>query len=357
MKDFKEKLRRVPELPGSYQMKNKDGNIIYVGKAKNLRRRLKSYFTKTVTGKTAMLVEEIDDFEYIVTSTELESLILEITLIKKYDPKYNILLKDDKSYPYIELTEEKYPRLKVVRDVNRKRKKSHLFGPYPNVTAARKTVNMLNRLYPLRKCDSLKKELCLYYHLHECLGYCQKKVSDETIQTMKGEIISFLKGDSEKVLTKLKEEMHASSEALNYEKAKELKEMIEDVEITLRKQKIDLNRNANFDLCMYQQKENYVAVVIFFIRNGLLVGRHQEMIRTLDHIADDLLEFLIRFYEKNRLLPKEILVPEVLDASLLEEYLKVKVHTPQKGVLKSLLQMAEENAKTFLQEEMEKMEK
>ena len=357
MKDFKEKLRRVPELPGSYQMKNKDGNVIYVGKAKNLRRRLKSYFTKTVTGKTAMLVEEIDDFEYIVTSTELESLILEITLIKKYDPKYNILLKDDKSYPYIELTEEKYPRLKVVRDVNRKRKKSHLFGPYPNVTAARKTVNMLNRLYPLRKCDSLKKELCLYYHLHECLGYCQKKVSDETIQTMKGEIISFLKGDSEKVLTKLKEEMHASSEALNYEKAKELKEMIEDVEITLRKQKIDLNRNANFDLCMYQQKENYVAVVIFFIRNGLLVGRHQEMIRTLDHIADDLLEFLIRFYEKNRLLPKEILVPEVLDASLLEEYLKVKVHTPQKGVLKSLLQMAEENAKTFLQEEMEKMEK
>ena len=147
MKDFKEKLSLVPELPGSYQMKNKDGVIIYVGKAKNLKRRLKSYFTRTVTGKTAMLVEDIDDFEYIVTSSELESLILEITLIKKYDPKYNILLKDDKTYPYIELTKEKYPRLKVVRNASRKTNHK-LFGPYPNVAAARKTVLMLNILYP-----------------------------------------------------------------------------------------------------------------------------------------------------------------------------------------------------------------
>ena len=357
MKDFREKLSRVPELPGSYQMKNSDGMIIYVGKAKNLKRRLKSYFTRTVTGKTKMLVEDIADFEYIVTNTELESLILEITLIKKYNPKYNILLKDDKSYPYIELTEEKYPRLKVVRSINRKKRRGHLFGPYPNVTAARKTVNMLNRIYPLRKCEQLKKEVCLYYHIHECLGYCARKVDDAVIQEMKNEILSFLKGDSEKVLKKIREEMLEASENLNYEKAKELKEMLEDVEITLKKQKIDLNRNANFDLLTYQQKENYLAVVIFFIRDGLLFGRHQEIIKTLDNTADDLAEFLIHFYEKNSLLPKEILVPEIMDCALLEAYFGVKVHVPQKGVLKKLLLMAEENATMLLKEEMEKIEK
>ena len=170
-KNIKEKLKLVPKLPGSYQMKNKDGVIIYVGKAKNLFNRVKSYFTGAHTGKTAMLVSDIVDFEYIVTSSELESLILEITLIKKYNPKYNILLKDDKSYPYIELTDEKYPRLRIVRNINRKKHKSKLFGPYPNVTAARKTVDMLNRIYPLRKCENLKKEVCLYYHIGECLGY------------------------------------------------------------------------------------------------------------------------------------------------------------------------------------------
>ncbi len=357
MKDFKEKLSRVPDLPGSYQMKNKEGNIIYVGKAKNLKKRLKSYFTGRATGKTAMLVEDIDDFEYIVTSTELESLILEITLIKKYDPKYNILLKDDKSYPYIELSDEKYPRLRVVRNINRRRKKGTFFGPYPNVTAARKTVNMLNRIYPLRKCEHLKKEVCLYYHIHECLGYCEKKVDEDTISKMKEEILAFFKGDGEKVLASLRRQMLAASDALQFEKARELKEMIEDVEITLRKQKIDLNRNANFDLFTYEQKENYVAIVIFFIREGLLFGRHQELIRTLDSIEDDLTQYIIQFYEKNSLLPKEILVPEIVDCKLLEDYLNVKVHIPQKGVLKHLLDLAKENAQMVLKEELEKTEK
>ena len=191
MKDFKEKLSLVPTKPGSYQMKNKDGVVIYVGKAKNLKNRLKSYFTGTVTGKTRLLVEDIDDFEYIVTSSELESLILEITLIKKFNPKYNILLKDDKSYPYIELTNEKYPSLKIVRNVKRKKNKNHLYGPYPNAKAARKTVNIINRVYPLRKCDKLKKDVCLYYHINECLGYCAKKIDPVVIQEMKKEIISF----------------------------------------------------------------------------------------------------------------------------------------------------------------------
>ena len=218
MKDFKEKLALVPTLPGSYQMKNKDGVIIYVGKAKNLQRRLRSYFTKTQTGKTKMLVDDIDDFEYIVTSSELESLILEITLIKKYDPKYNILLRDDKSYPYIELTNDKYPTLKIVRNVKRKKNKNHLYGPYPNVLAARKTVNMINRIYPLRKCNTLKKELCLYYHINECLGYCCKKIDKEVIDEMKHEIISFLKGDATIISRKIESEMMKASEAMNYER-------------------------------------------------------------------------------------------------------------------------------------------
>ena len=251
MKDFKEKLALVPTKPGSYQMKNKDGVIIYVGKAKNLQRRLRSYFTRTVTGKTKMLVDDIDDFDYIVTSSELESLILEITLIKKYDPKYNILLRDDKSYPYIELTNDKYPMVKVVRNVKRKKNKNHLYGPYPNVSAARKTVNIINRVYPLRKCDKLKKELCLYYHIHECLGYCVKEIPEETIQTMKKEIISFLKGDARIITEKMKKEMQQASDSLNYEKALELKSMLEDIDTTLKKQKIDLNTKTNFDLMNY----------------------------------------------------------------------------------------------------------
>ena len=356
MKDFKEKLSLVPEKPGSYQMKNNEGIIIYVGKAKNLQRRLRSYFTRTVTGKTKLLVEDIDDFEYIVTSTELESLILEITLIKKYDPKYNILLKDDKSYPYIELTKEKYPRLKVVRNVKRKKDKNILFGPYPNVYAARTTVEMLNRLYPLRKCDNLKKELCLYYHIHECLGYCKKEISKEEINKMTNEITSFLKGNSSLIIKKIEEEMLSASEKLNYEKAKELKDMLENINVTLNKQKIDLNNNYNFDMINYYQDNNYLSIIIFFVRNGLLIGRKEDIITIID-LKEELIEYLIKFYEKNPILPKEIYIKEEIDKSLLEDYLKIKVLTPYRGKLKSLLDLAGENAKEKLNSEEELVKK
>ncbi len=348
MKDFKEKLSLVPTKPGSYQMKNKEGIIIYVGKAKNLQRRLRSYFTRTLTGKTKLLVDEIDDFEYIVTSSELESLILEITLIKKYDPKYNILLRDDKSYPYIELTNDKYPMVKVVRNVKRKKNKNHLYGPYPNVYAARKTVNMINRIYPLRKCEKLKKELCLYYHIHECLGYCEKKIPEEKIEEMKKEIISFLKGDSSIITQKITEEMTKASEAMNYEKALELKTMLEDIETTLRKQKIDLNKNYNFDLVNYYTNNNFTSIELFFIRDGLLFGRHNEIIPSLGDITSEVEEYLIKFYEKT-LPPHELLVPEEMNKELLQDYFNVKVTTPQKGKLKSLLDLALENAKEQLE--------
>lgn len=356
MKDFKEKLSLVPTKPGSYQMKNKDGVIIYVGKAKNLQRRLRSYFTRTVTGKTRMLVEDIDDFEYIVTSSELESLILEITLIKKYDPKYNILLRDDKSYPYIELTNDKYPTLKIVRNVKRKKNKNHLYGPYPNVSAARKTVNMINRIYPLRKCDNLKKELCLYYHINECLGYCKKDVESEKIDIMKKEIISFLKGDSSIISNKIEQEMIKASESLNFERALELKNMLDDIKTTLKKQKIDLNKNYNFDLVNFYYDNNYLSIELFFIREGLLFGRHSEIITSLGDISNEITEYLIKFYDKG-ILPHELLIPKELDQQLLSDYFNIKVTMPQKGKLKNLIDLARENAKEQLDLEKETLKR
>ena len=348
MKDFSEKLALVPTKPGSYQMKNKDGVIIYVGKAKNLQRRLRSYFTRTVTGKTKMLVDDIDDFEYIVTSSELESLILEITLIKKYDPKYNILLRDDKSYPYIELTNDKYPTLKIVRNVKRKKNKNHLYGPYPNAGAARKTVNMINRIYPLRKCDKLKKELCLYYHINECLGYCCKEIDPNVIEEMKKEITMFLKGDSSIITKKIEEEMLKASENLNYERAQELKNMLEDIDTTLKKQKIDLNNNESFDLVNYYSDNNYLSIEFFFIRNGLLFGRHNEIIPLIGEVEDCVLEYLIKFYDKN-VLPKELYLPYEFDDSIIKEYFDIKIIKPQKGKMNSLIKLCLDNAKEQLE--------
>ncbi|MBQ8132464.1 MAG: excinuclease ABC subunit UvrC [Bacilli bacterium] len=357
MKDFKEKLALVPTLPGSYQMKNKDGVIIYVGKAKNLQRRLRSYFTRTVTGKTRMLVEDIDDFEYIVTDSELESLILEITLIKKYDPKYNILLRDDKTYPYIELTNEKYPIVRMVRNTKRKKIKTHLYGPFPNAAAARKTVHIINRLYPLRKCERLGKELCLYYHIHECLGYCKKEVPEEQIEAMKKEIISFLKGDSSIVTERIQKEMEKASELMNYERAMELRDMLNDIETTLKKQKIDLNNNDSFDLVNYYQDGNYLSIEIFFIRDGLLFGRHNEIIQNMDDVLEEVMEYLIKFYEKNTVLPKTLYVPMEMDDELISKYLDVKVFKPQKGKMKDLMDLACNNAKEQLELQEETLKK
>ncbi len=354
---FKEKLALVPNKPGSYQMKNKDGMIIYVGKAKNLKNRLKSYFTGTVTGKTAMLVNDIADFEYIVTSSELESLILEITLIKKYNPKYNILLKDDKSYPYIELTNEKYPRLRVVRNINRKKHKSHLYGPYPNVLAARKTVNMINRIYPLRKCEKMPKEVCLYYHIHECLGYCEKQVDEKKLSEMLDEIKMFLKGDSSIITEKIKQDMQRASESMNYEKALELKTMLEDIDITLQKQKIDLAKNYNFDLFAYYQDQNYLSIQVFFIREGLLFGRHGDIFYSIDDPKEEVLQYMVHFYERNNLLPKEIVISQDLDQELLKEYFKIKVTSPVRGDLKKLVDMAIDNCKVALHEQQETLKK
>ena len=348
---FKEKLALVPELPGSYQMKDKDGIIIYVGKAKNLKRRLKSYFTGRVTGKTKKLVNDIASFEYIVTSSELESLILEITLIKKYNPKYNILLKDDKSYPYIEFTKDKYPILKVVRNTKNKKNKNNLYGPFPNVGAARRVVNMLNRIYPLRKCENMGKEYCLYYHIGECLGYCKSKVDEDKLLKTKQEITAFLNGDSSHVLGELYQKMDDASSKLNFEKAMEYKNMINDINITLKNQKIVLNRDVNLDLFNFYSEENYLSIQVFFIRSGTLFGRSKKILNYSDTDSDAFLEYIVRFYEKENI-PREILVPEGIDYELLSSYLNTSVRVPYRGDMKNLMQLALENAKIILEEEL-----
>ncbi len=357
---IKQKLSLVPELPGSYQMKNKDNVIIYVGKAKNLKNRLKSYFTGTVTGKTLMLVNDIVDFEYIVTNSELESLILEITLIKKYNPKYNILLKDDKSYPYIELTDEIYPTIKVVRNLNKKKNKnkskskSKYFGPYPNVMAARKTVNIINRVYPLRKCNRMGKDVCLYYHIGECLGYCKKENIDiEKLSSMKNEIISFLNGNKEIISKKIKNEMEIASQNLNFERAIELKSMLEDINITLKKQTIILNKNYTCDIFGYYKHNNYLSVQVFFIRDGVLFGHHSDIFTIVEEKEEAIIEYIIKFYEKGNLLPKEIFVNELVDCDILNSYLNIKVSIPKKGNIKKLLILANENARNLLNEKEE----
>lgn len=347
-----EKLKLVPHEPGCYLMKNSDGVIIYVGKAKDLRNRLNSYFHSSHTGKTAKLVSEIADFDYIVVSSETESLILEINLIKKHDPKYNILLRDDKSYPYIELTMEKVPRLQIVRNVHRKKKKTRLFGPYPNVTAAKEVVNLLNRLYPLRKCRTYQKRPCLYYHIGQCLGYCTNNVLEEDVKSMEGEIIRFLKGDDKIVTDKLKREIEIESKNLRYEKALELKEMLDNINTVMVKQKIETNDEVDRDVFGYYNDGIYLSVFIFFIRGSKIAGHHHQIIPLIDIEGEELTRYIAKFYE-NGIIPKEVLVPDIADDKLLSDYLGSHIKVPERGVKKKLVLMANENAKKQLEDQIE----
>lgn len=351
---IKQKLSLVPNLPGCYLMKNKDGIIIYVGKAKKLKNRVSSYFRGTHTGKTARLVSEIADFEYIVVGSETESLVLELNLIKENDPKYNILLRDDKSYPYIELTNEAVPRLMVVRNINRRKKnRNHMYGPYPNVTAARNVVNLLNRMYPLRKCNTYPDRPCLYYHIHQCLGYCKYKIDPKVIEEMKQEIIHFLHGDHTLITKKIEEEMYAESEAFHFEKAKELKDLLDYINITLVRQKVEIKDQIDRDVFGYFVDKGYLSIQVFFIRGGKIIERHSKIVPLVDEIEEEMTRYIAKFYEKNVLLPKEILLPSNLDAPLLESYLGVHVRIPERGEKKKIVDMACENAKVALDEKFE----
>lgn len=352
----KSKLSLLPNKPGCYLMKDKDNNIIYVGKAKNLKRRVSSYFNKIHTGKTKALVNNISSFEYIVTNTEIECLILEINLIKKHNPKYNILLKDDKTYPYIVLTEDQYPTLKIVRSKNRKKIKGKVFGPFPNVTNARDTVEILNRIYPLRKCQNLKKNYCLYYHINECLGYCQNEVDQEIINEMIKEITSVLNGNYKLITEKLNTKMHQAKDKMDYEKALEYKNMIEHIKGTINKQIIVSNLKYNFDVFGYYVKDDFLTVEVLFIRDGVVMGRFHKIYDDFLDLSDIYLRFIIDFYEKYPL-PKSIVINDIISHEILSEYLNIKVLVPQKGDVKKILDMANLNAYYNSKEKIETIKK
>ncbi|WP_226036487.1 excinuclease ABC subunit UvrC [Aquibacillus saliphilus] len=353
---IKEKLAVLPAQPGCYLMKDKHQTIIYVGKSKLLKNRVRSYFTGANDQKTQRLVQEITDFEYIVTSSEIEALILEMNLIKKYDPKYNVLLKDDKSYPYLKITSEEHPRLIVTRKV--KKDKGKYFGPYPNVIAARETKKLLDRLYPLRKCDKMPDRVCLYYHMNQCLGPCVYPVSQETNKAIVQSITSFLSGGHQEIKKDLKQKMLSASEELDFERAKEMRDQIQHIESVMDQQKITLNDQVNRDIFGYSYDKGWMCVQVFFIRQGKLMERDVSIFPFFDDAEETFLSYIGRFYlHQNHPKPKQILVPAPTDNELLKELLEVDVHIPYRGRKKELVKLAEKNAEIALQEKFSLIER
>ncbi len=345
MSIIEEKLKLLPDKPGSYQMLDKDGVVIYVGKAKNLKNRVRSYFHGAHNAKTTKLVSEIRDFRYIITESELEAYVLEINLIKEYDPKYNISLTDDKTYPHIALTNEKHPRLIVTRN-KRKKGYARYFGPYPNVFEARLTVDLLNKLYPLRKCNHIPNKPCLYYSLNQCLAPCINK-EDIDYSLYKSKISSFLNGDAKDILDKLKNEMEEASNNLEFEKAIEKRNLIEAIEKTIKKQKITINDLTSRDYVGVYVLDDEISINIIITRLGSIVQNHQTIINLYDNLEDEVYNYIIQFYEETTK-PKEI---ASIGISLLDikdvlgiEYVDVKI-----GKKKELLDMALYNAKYNLE--------
>lgn len=348
---LKEKLKLVPNKPGCYLMKNKNGIVIYVGKAKKLKNRLASYFRGKHIGKTGMLVREISDFEYIITNSETEAFVLELNLIKEHNPKYNIMYRDDKTYPYIMITDEKYPMLKVVRVLDKKSAKGELFGPYPNVTAARDTVNLLNNIFPLRKCKNIPKKPCLYYHLGLCLGHCIENVNKKTIEKVVTEVRTFLNGNTTKVVKELEKKMDEASHALNFEKAREYRDLISQINQITEEQKVETKDNKNRDVFGYFEKDGWLSIQVFHIRGGKLLTRHYEIVPILDEVSNELLKYIGTFYENN-LIPEEIIVPDIVDLNILKDTISKNIISPVKGVKRKLLDLATENAKELLKEKL-----
>ena len=309
---FKEKLKLIPHLPGSYQMRDKNNTIIYVGKAKDLYKRVNSYFKGT-----RKMVSEVVDFTYIVTNSETEAFITEINLIKEYNPKYNILLKDDKSYPYIEYINKPYPKVKVSRYLNIKRKDNkQIFGPIPNAYAARRIVRLINRLYPLKKCDSLPKKVCLYYHIEEWLGYCTKNINQDKLAQMETEILSFLRGNDKIIKDKILEKIEKYASSLNYEMAKELKEELNYISIILDKQNVELHDFVNRDIIGYYIDKGHIGINILFVRNNKLIGSHNDILTIKIDPEEELNYYIMNFYTRHEI-PKEVLVSKGINALIL----------------------------------------
>ncbi|OMC67971.1 excinuclease ABC subunit C [Paenibacillus odorifer] len=410
--NIRNKLALLPDLPGCYLMKNQEGTIIYVGKAKVLKNRVRSYFTGSHNGKTQRLVANIADFEYIVTSSNMEALILECNLIKKHMPRYNVLLKDDKTFPYIKITNETHPRLEVTRRVIKD--KAKYFGPYPNAYAAQQTKKLLDRMYPLRKCGVMPKEVCLYYHMGQCLAPCEKEVQKSEYEQITQDIAAFLGGGHEAVKKDLQQKMQEAAEELYFERAKELRDQIIHIDALMEKQKINTTDTKDRDVFGYAVDKGWMCVQILYMRQGKMIQRHSSVFPFYGEAYSDFMSYVTQYYSDNPALPQEILLPDVLDeeslanketkpeiaiaapaeadlqqgedtpesaeeaearataaeeaaaagivdaaggASILQEWLGIKVLVPQRGLKKQMVGMACQNARVAIDEKFRLIER
>lgn len=345
---LKDKLATLPAEPGCYLMKNKAGTIIYVGKAKKLKSRVNSYFVGAHDHKTTKLVSQIDDFDYFVTATEKESLLLEINLIKKYRPRFNIMFMDDKSYPYIKITNEPYPIVKVVRETT-KDKKAKYFGPYPDATIAYRVMDLINGMYPMRKCHILPKKVCLYYHLHQCLGPCEYEVDPAVYVTMREEITRLLKGDTKELRDKMTRLMNESTAQLNYEKSKEYRDYLRSLDYISDPQMVMSETVKDRDVFAYFEDGGYVAIQGLFIRGGKLLDRSLTVQPIYDDPDDAFIAYILQYYQSNPL-PQEILLPQGEAISALSEVLSTHVLQPQRGMKKNQVELAKKNAENNLKQ-------
>ncbi|MBP1042969.1 excinuclease ABC subunit UvrC [Vagococcus sp. BWB3-3] len=353
---IKSKLALLPDQPGCYLMKDKNKTIIYVGKAKILKNRVRSYFTGSHDTKTERLVSEIDDFEYIVTESNIEALLLEINLIQQNNPKYNIMLKDDKSYPFIKITNEKYPRLTITRQV--KKDKANYFGPYPDVKAANETKRLLDRLYPLRKCSLSSKKPCLYYHIGQCLCPSVFDVDPKVYQLMVEEIKRFLNGGYTDIQESLQEKMTLAAEKMEFEKAAEYRDQISSIETVMTRQKMTNTDFVDRDIFGYAVDKGWMCVQVFFVRQGKIIEREVSIFPFYNEGAEDFLTFIGQFYLENQnFVPKEIFIPADIDKVSVEALVKAKVYQPQKGEKKKLVALASKNAQVSLMEKFDLIER
>lgn len=348
LQQIKTKLSLVPKKPGCYQMYNARGEIIYVGKAKILQNRLKSYFTGSHDAKTTRMLQDVVNFEYIITHSELEAFLLESNFIKKNRPKYNILLMDDKSYPYILITNEENPRLLMTRDVKKehKKKNQYLFGPYPNAKACRDIVEILNKVYPFRKCHNIPNKACLYSHLNQCLAPCINKCSRNDYTESIKSAMRFLNGSSNELTTILKQKMEEASNNLEFEQAMEYRDTINSINEIVEKQTMELNDGISKDIFGYYSKDGLVAIQVLHMRSGKIIERSGEIFDLIGEIDEAILSYIYQFYDDtNNLVPKEIIIPYLEEYQILSELLSTKVIVPVKGIKKQLLNNVMENAK------------
>lgn len=349
------KLSLLPDLPGCYQMKDITGKIIYVGKAKNLKNRVRSYFKSSHDGKTARLVAEIADLDFIVTSTDKEAFLLEITLIQKYQPYYNIKLKKGTGYPYIKITNERDPQIMITGDV--KKDDAYYFGPYPNVYAAQETMHFIQRVYPLRRCNGYQGRPCLYYHMGQCLGPCFREVPVEEYQAQIERIKRFLNGNVGKVKQQLTAKMTAAANEMQFERAAEIRDQLHYIEATVEKQKIISTDHTTRDLFNFYMDKGWISIQVFFIRQARLMKRESRLFPIVNTAEEEFESFILQFYDrKNNVKPREILVPKGIDNAVLEQVLEVPVRTPQRGEKRALLELAEKNSRIKLEEKFRLME-